>query len=260
MKIALGLEYDGSGFNGWQSQQRARTVQACVEAALSKVADHPVKAICAGRTDTGVHATGQVAHFSTSATRSLRSWVLGANVNLPPDAAVTWARPVADDFHARFGAISRRYRYIILNREVRPAVSRAKVTWQRRALDEVRMQRAADYLLGEHDFTSFRALACQAKNPVRRVHELSVTRDADCVYIDVHADAFLYHMVRNIAGVLMTIGVGERPAAWTDELLRLRDRARGGVTAPADGLYLVHVAYDPRFGLPDEFMLPRYAG
>jgi tRNA pseudouridine38-40 synthase len=258
MKIALGLEYEGGGFNGWQSQCGARTVQACVEAALSKVADHPVKVICAGRTDTGVHAVGQVVHFEARSERSMRSWVLGGNVNLPPAITVTWAQPVADHFHARFSAISRRYRYIILNRWVRPAVLRAKVTWQRQPLDEARMREAAAHLLGEHDFSAFRALACQAKNPVRAVYQLDVSREGDCVYLDIHANAFLYHMVRNIAGVLMTIGAGERPIGWAAELLQVRDRGRGGVTAPPDGLYLVHVSYDPQFGLPHAFMLPRY--
>jgi tRNA pseudouridine38-40 synthase len=258
MKLALGLEYDGSQFNGWQSQTNGPTVQEAVEAALSQVADHPVKTICAGRTDAGVHALGQVAHFETHAQRSQRSWVLGGNANLPPGIAVTWARHIADDFHARFSAISRRYRYVILNRWVRPAVLRGRVTWYRQPLDEGRMQAAAAHLIGQHDFTSFRALACQAKNPIRAVYELSIGRECDCVYIDVHANAFLYHMVRNIAGVLMTIGAGERPPSWTAELLRLRNRSRGGVTAPADGLYLVHVDYDPRFGLSHGFVLPKF--
>jgi tRNA pseudouridine38-40 synthase len=258
MRIGLGLEYDGAEFNGWQSQRGARTVQGTLETALSKVADHPIKVICGGRTDAGVHAVGQVVHFDTQALRRMRSWVLGANANLPRDIAVTWAQPVAEDFHARFSAISRRYRYVILNRWVRPAVLRTKVTWQHRLLDENRMRQAAAHLVGEHDFTTFRALACQAKNPVRTVHELNVTREHDYVYIDIHANAFLYHMVRNIAGVLMTIGAGGRPVSWAAELLRLRDRVRGGVTAFPDGLYLVHIAYAQRFALSNEFIPPRY--
>jgi tRNA pseudouridine38-40 synthase len=259
MKIALGLEYNGSGFKGWQSQPGARTVQDSVEAALTKVADHPIKVVCAGRTDSGVHATGQVVHFETCAVRSIRSWVLGGNVNLPPDVAVIWAQTVVDDFHARFSAMSRRYRYIILNRRVRPALLRGKVAWQHQPLDEKRMRQAAAYLVGEHDFTTFRALACQAKNPVRTVHELNIHREADCIYIDIHANAFLHHMVRNIAGVLMTIGTGQRPPSWALGLLQLRDRTRGGVTAPPDGLYLVHVAYDLQFGLAEVYRLPRYS-
>jgi tRNA pseudouridine38-40 synthase len=258
MKIALGLEYDGGKFKGWQWQQGARTVQGSVEAALTRVANHPVKVVCAGRTDAGVHAAGQVVHFETHAQRSMRSWVLGANANLPPDIGVTWAQSTADDFHARFSAISRRYRYIILNRWLRPILLRTKIAWQRLPLDEKRMQEAAAYLVGEHDFTSFQALACQAKNPVRTMYELSVNREEDCVYVDVHANAFLYHMVRNITGVLMSIGSGDRPPRWAAELLQIRDRGRGGITAPADGLYLVHISYAASFGLPEVFVLPRY--
>jgi tRNA pseudouridine38-40 synthase len=259
VRIALKVEYDGAAFNGWQAQSSARTVQAAVEAALTRVADHPVKVVCAGRTDSGVHALGQIVHYDTRAARSLRSWVLGTNSNLPCDVAVHWARSVADDFHARFSATSRRYRYVILNRWARPALLCGKVTWERRPLEVRPMQQAAAHLLGEHDFTSFRALACQAKNPVRTVDELKVSRDAAAVYVDVHANAFLYHMVRNIVGVLTTIGAGERAADWSAELLERRDRAHGGITAPADGLYLVHVSYPKTFGLPDTFTLPRYS-
>jgi|SRR5680860_58564 len=258
MIIALGLEYDGSGFSGWQSQPGVITVQQRLETALSRVADYPVRVFCAGRTDAGVHAVVQVVHFESVAVRTPRSWVLGANANLPPGIAVIWAQSVAPDFHARFRALSRRYRYVILNRWTRPALLRARVTWQRRPLDEMRMREAAAYLVGEHDFTSFRALACQAKSPVRRVYELRVSRAADTVYIDIHANGFLYHMVRNIAGVLMSVGAGERQPAWVKELLALKNRAQGGVTAPPDGLYLVHVAYDPRFKLPDKYVLPCY--
>ena len=258
MIIALGLEYDGSGFSGWQSQRGVSTVQDSLETALSRVADHPIRVICAGRTDAGVHAVGQVVHFKSVAARTPRSWVLGANVNLPPGISVVWAQAVAPDFHARFRAVSRRYRYVILNRWVRSAVLRAHVTWQRKPLDETRMNDAAAHLVGEHDFTSFRALACQATSPVRHVYELRVSRSADYIYIDVHPNGFLYHMVRNIAGVLMSIGADERQPAWVKEMLSLKNRAQGGVTAPPDGLYLVHVDYDPRFGLPAEIAPPRY--
>ena len=259
MRIVLEVEYDGATFSGWQAQPGARTVQAVMEAALTRVADHPVKVVCAGRTDSGVHAVGQIMHFDTGATRSLRSWVLGTNSNLPQDVAIHWAQSVTDDFHARFSATSRRYRYVILNRWVRPALLSGKITWERRPLEVPLMQQAAAHLLGEHDFTSFRALACQAKTPVRTVDELKVTRDAAAVYVDVLANAFLYHMVRNIVGVLIAIGVGDRAADWPAELLERRDRAHGGITAPADGLYLVHVSYPKAFGLPDTFTLPRYS-
>ncbi len=259
MRIALKVEYDGAAFTGWQAQTCTHTVQGALEAALTRVADHVVKVICAGRTDSGVHAVGQIIHFETRATRSMRSWALGANSHLPRDVVVHWARPVADDFHARFSATSRRYRYVILNRWVRPALLCGKVTWERCPLEVRPMQQAAAYLLGEHDFTSFRALGCQAKTPVRTLIELNVSRDAAIVYVDVHANAFLYHMVRNIVGVLTTIGAGKRAADWSAELLERRDRAQGGITAPANGLYLVHVSYPKMFGLPDTFTLPRYS-
>lgn len=258
MKIAAGIEYDGSTFCGWQSQCGARTVQQCLEQALSEVAAHPIRVVCAGRTDRGVHAVEQVVHFESEAQRSMRSWVLGSNTNLSPDICLRWARSVPDQFHARFSAKSRRYRYVILNRWVRPSVMRGKVTWQHRPVREKRMQAAANYLLGEHDFSTFRALACQARHPVRTVYDISVSRDGDCVYIDVHANAFLQRMVRNFVGVLMTIGAGEQPVSWAQELLTLRDRAKGGVTAPPDGLYLVKIHYDAAFELPEEVVLPRF--
>lgn len=250
MKFAAGIEYDGRAFCGWQSQKGVRTVQDCVENAISKVADHDLRVICAGRTDTGVHAVGQVIHFETRARRSMRSWVLGANANLPQDVCVKWVQPVNDSFHARFSVISRRYRYVVMNRWVRPAVLAGRVTWCHQALDENRMQKAARLLRGEHDFTSFRALACQSKSPVRYVHAVDVNRCGDFVYIDLHANAFLHHMVRNIAGVLVTIGKSEQTISWVSELLELRDRAQGGVTAPPDGLYLVSAEYGTEFGFP----------
>ena len=250
MRIALGVEYDGSGFHGWQRQIGVRSVQACLEEAVSRVADHPVGIVCAGRTDTGVHATGQVVHFDSEAQRSERSWVLGTNVNLPPDVAVTWAQPVQDDFHARFSAQARQYHYEILNRAFRSAINRDRRVWEHRQLDVARMHQAAQTLLGEHDFSSYRALACQAKSPVRTVHELDVSRVGQCVTIRIRANAFLHHMVRNIAGVLIAIGCGERPLAWAGEVLELRDRTLGGVTAPPRGLYLTKVEYPERFGIP----------
>ncbi len=250
MRIALGVEYDGSGFHGWQRQNGVRTVQACVEEAVSRVADHPVAVICAGRTDTGVHASGQVVHFETEAQRTERSWALGSNVNLSRDVAVTWAKPVHENFHARFSAQAREYRYEILNRAFRPAIDRDRRVWDYRPLDAARMHQAARALRGEHDFSSFRALACQAKSPVRTVHRLDVSREGRCVVIHIRANAFLHHMVRNIAGVLMAIGCGERPVEWAGEVLALRDRTLGGVTAPPQGLYLTRVEYPDRYAIP----------
>ena len=259
MRIAACVEYDGSGFCGWQRQEGVRTVQACVEQALSKVADHELRVICAGRTDTGVHAVGQVIHFESEAPRRMRSWVLGANANLPGDISIQWAQPVAEDFHARFSARARRYRYIILNRWVRPAILRSRVTWIHKALDAELMQLGAEHLLGEHDFSTFRALGCQAKSPVRTVHTLRVTRAGDFIYIDIMANAFLHHMVRNIAGVLIAVGAGEQSPGWVAELLDMQDRKLGGVTAPPDGLYFVHVTYDEGFELPAQVVYPSYS-
>ncbi len=250
MRIALGIEYDGSAFSGWQLQDDARTVQGCVEVALSKVADHPVRVTCAGRTDAGVHGIGQVVHFDAEATRSMRSWVCGANANLPKQISVTWAQQVAGDFHARFCAMRRRYRYVILTRSVRPTFLAGRVSWDYRPMDERRMAEAGAYLIGEHDFSSYRALACQAKSPVRTVYRLDVTRQGELIFIDIEANAFLHHMVRNIAGVLMAIGAGEREPAWAREVLEMRDRTLGGVTAPPHGLYLMEVGYPEQFGIP----------
>ncbi|HFD79903.1 MAG TPA: tRNA pseudouridine(38-40) synthase TruA [Gammaproteobacteria bacterium] len=258
MRIACGVEYDGSEFSGWQRQRHARSVQAEVEAALARVADHPLEVACAGRTDAGVHATWQVIHFDSAAGRSERSWVLGANANLPRDVRLLWAKPVEEDFHARFSARARSYRYVILNSEVPSALLRQRVTWTHRPLDEGRMREGARHLLGEHDFSSFRATACQAHSPVREVSRLDLQRSGACLYLDIEANAFLHHMVRNIAGVLMAVGCGDRDPGWVRELLEQRDRARGGVTAPARGLYLTGVRYPRRYAIAETGMLPRY--
>lgn len=251
MRIALGIEYDGSEFCGWQLQKDAvRTVQGAVEAALGKVANHEVRVTCAGRTDTGVHATEQVIHFDTEALRDERAWVYGANANLPKDVVVLWARPVADDFHARFSAQRRAYRYVIFTREVRPTFLAYRVTWHYKPLDTALMQAAGNFLLGEHDFSSYRAVACQAKSPVRTLHKLEVSTQGSFIFIDVEANAFLHHMVRNIAGVLMAIGSGEQPVEWSREVLEARDRTLGGVTAPPHGLYLSKVGYAKKFAIP----------
>ena len=250
MRIALSVEYDGSAFSGWQLQEGVRTVQGCVETALSKVADHPVRVICAGRTDAGVHARGQVIHFKTDAVRSMRSWVFGANANLPTEISMLWAQPVNDDFHARFSAVRRRYRYVILSRPVRPTFLAGRVSWDYRSLNETRMVAAASCLLGEHDFTSYRALACQAKTPVRTLYRLDVTRQDDLIFIDIEANGFLHHMVRTIAGVLMSIGAGEREPIWARQILEMRDRTVGGVTAPPHGLYLMEIGYPETYAIP----------
>lgn len=252
MRIALGVEYDGSRFFGWQYQPHARSVQEDLEAALSKVANHPVRVVCAGRTDSGVHATGQVIHFDSDSDRTERSWLLGCSVNLPDDISLSWAKPMAGDFHARFKAESRQYRYVIFNRDTRFSLLNRKVTWVRQSLHVEKMQAAAQDLIGQHDFSSFRAIACQAKHPVRTIHSINLHRYAEFIYLDIVANAFLHHMVRNIAGVLISIGKEDKPVSWVSDLLEARDRRVGGVTAPADGLYLVAVNYPQRYAVPDQ--------
>ncbi|MCO6414029.1 MAG: tRNA pseudouridine(38-40) synthase TruA [Thiogranum sp.] len=259
MRYACGVEYDGSGFSGWQSQPHARSVQADVEAALSRVADHQVTVCCAGRTDAGVHATAQVIHFESDARRSSRSWVLGTNANLRHDARLLWIREVEDGFHARFSALARSYRYVILNRDVPSALMRQRAAWTHRPLDENHMREGAKYLLGEKDFSSFRAMACQARSPVRTILRLDIIRTGNYLYLDVEANAFLHHMVRNIAGVLMAVGRGDRQPEWVQDILDKRDRTQGGVTAPPQGLYLVGVRYPDRFGIAPAGALPAFA-
>ncbi|WP_083851704.1 tRNA pseudouridine(38-40) synthase TruA [Alcanivorax hongdengensis] len=256
-RIALGIEYDGSAFRGWQTQQPGvRTVQETLEAALSRVANHPVNVVCAGRTDAGVHGTGQVVHFDSPAPRAMRSWIMGANTNLPGDVSVRWATPVPEDFHARFSAVSRRYRYVIYNHPRPPALFRDQVTWNYRPLDVDAMREAAFMLEGEHDFTSYRSVHCQAKSPIKTLHSLRLYQHGQILVLEAHANAFLMHMVRNIAGVLMAIGAGKKPPQWAGQVLDARDRRQGGVTAPPFGLYLVNIEYPPQFELPDEPLGP----
>ena len=258
MRLAIGIEYDGSDFFGWQRQSSIRTVQGCLEKALAQVADHEMAVICAGRTDTGVHATGQVIHVDTDAVRDRKGWIRGTNANLPPDVRVHWVTEVNDDFHARFAARRRHYRYIIQNQPVGSALSRNRVCWEYAQLDEASMARAAANLLGEHDFTSFRAVACQARSPVRTIYRLEVTRSGNFIYIDIVANAFLHHMVRCVAGVLMAIGRGDRSCDWITELLAAGDRSLAGVTAPAAGLYLVKVEYPEHYNVPAGGWMPVY--
>jgi tRNA pseudouridine38-40 synthase len=256
-RIALGIEYLGSRYAGWQFQQHALSVQQVVEEALSRVADHPLRVHCAGRTDAGVHALAQVVHFETAAQRPLRAWTLGVNAHLPDDVSIRWAQPVRPDFHARFSAQARHYRYLIIRRPVRTALWHQRALWTHRALEVARMQGAAQALIGRHDFTSFRALGCQAKSPVRTLHRLELLERGPLLELRVCADGFLHHMVRNIVGVLLAIGRGEAAVNWTTELLALRDRSRGGVTAPAHGLYLTQVDYSAADGIPTPDELDR---
>jgi tRNA pseudouridine38-40 synthase len=257
--VAACVEYRGTAYRGWQRQQKGvPSVQEAVEKALSRVANHPVQIFCAGRTDAGVHASCQVIHFDSDAVRSPRNWIHGANANLPPDISLSWVLPVGQDFHARFSAQARRYRYVIYNDPVRPAHLAHEVTWNYRPLDIERMRAAAKVLVGTHDFTSYRAVGCQAKSPIKTVHHLELLEFGRFIVLDIRANAFLHHMVRNIAGVLMQIGCGEHPVGWAAQVLAARDRAQGGLTAPAYGLYLVDVTYPAHFDLPDRYLGPHF--
>ncbi|WP_370599822.1 tRNA pseudouridine(38-40) synthase TruA [Pseudomonas nitroreducens] len=258
-RIALGVEYKGARYRGWQRQEDGvPSVQAALEKALSRVADEPVSVICAGRTDAAVHASGQVVHFDTAVDRPLKAWIMGSNANLPADISVTWAKVMPAHFHARFTAMARRYRYVIYNDPIRPAHQSEEVTWNHRPLDVSRMREAARALVGTHDFTSFRAVQCQAKSPVKTVHHLEVIEHGRFIVLDIRANAFLHHMVRNFAGVLMTIGAGERPVEWAGEVLAACDRRAGGVTAHPYGLYLVRVEYPEEFELPERYLGPHF--
>lgn len=259
MRLVLGIEYDGTAFSGWQSQDGARTVQGVLEQAISEVADHPVKVVCAGRTDAGVHALEQVVHFDTDCRRPDRAWTLGVNSNLPGDVNVRWMRPAPPDFHARFSASSRSYRFWIFNSPLRSALLRHRTWWVRRPLDLAPMQQAAKALLGEHDFSAFRAAECQAKTSVRTITAMSVTRSGALLRFDVTANAFLHHMVRNIVGTLVVVGRGDEGSGWVDQVLRGADRRDAGATAAACGLYLRRVQYtdfpDRPDGAPDPLPL-----
>lgn len=251
-RIAMALEYQGSAYRGWQSQDKPRvaTVQDALETAISSVAAEPVSVICAGRTDAGVHASHQVVHFDAPRARSIKAWIAGTNALLPDDIAVRWAVPVNDDFHARFSATARRYRYIILNQLRRSAHLVGGVTHVDSLLDAALMHSEAQVLLGEQDFSAFRAASCQSLSPMRNIHHIHVQRHGRMVVIDIQGNAFLHHMVRNIAGVLIAVGSGQKPEGWTAEVLASRDRSQGGVTAKPHGLYLVDVNYPSQFGLP----------
>ncbi len=248
---AAGIEYDGQSFRGWQHQQpHIPTLQAAVEGALSQVAAEPVTVQVAGRTDTGVHAVGQVIHFETTAVRLAHAWLMGTNRHLPDAVSVQWVQPVTKQFHARFSARRRRYRYLVLNRRHRSALWHRRATWWRMPLQAELMHAAGQALVGERDFSAFRAAECQARHAIREIFRLSVRREGDWVWLDIEANAFLHHMVRNIMGVLLAIGEGARPVHWAADVLNTQDRRQAGVTAPPDGLYLTAVEYDAIHELP----------
>ena len=258
-KVALVVEYNGAAYKGWQAQKYdVATVQESLEYALSKIANQQISVICAGRTDAGVHASAQVVHFETDAVRPERAWTLGVNTHLPSDISVVAAKNVGDGFHARFSAVSRRYRYVIYQSEFRPAILAKQVTWTYKKLCVGRMRNACSYFMGTHDFTSFRAVGCQAKSPVRTILNFSVDQFGQYIVLDVRANAFLHHMIRNFAGVLMTIGAGEQPVEWAKSVLDAKDRAQGGITAPPFGLYFVDAEYSSEWGVPTTPLGPHF--
>lgn len=250
MRIALGVEYDGRSFYGWQSQADGHTVQDTLQRALSQISGELVSIIAAGRTDTGVHALEQVVHFDSNAERPLSAWVRGVNALLPDSIAVRWAHPVPDEFHARFSAHGRSYRYLLLNRPVRNAIHAGKAGWFHAPLDVAAMQAATLCLVGEHDFSAFRSSECQAKSPVKHLRQLDIRRHGEMLIFDLSADAFLHHMVRNIIGCLVYVGKGKHPPVWLAEVLGSRERRLAAPTFAPDGLYLRRIDYDAKWGLP----------
>jgi tRNA pseudouridine38-40 synthase len=250
MRIAIGIEYDGTHYYGWQNQHELPTIQNCLEQALSKIANQPITTTCAGRTDAGVHALGQIVHFDTTALRNEKAWVLGTSRYLPAAMRVRWAKPVADDFHARYSAITRRYHYWIYNHPQRPVWQRHGVTWCYSPLNEKHMAQAATYLLGEHDFSSFRGGDCQSKTPWRNLLHLSIVRRGNYLLLDVKANSFLHHMVRNIVGVLLAVGSGKKPPDWVQQVLQAKQRTAASITAPPHGLYLMEVEYPTAYQFP----------
>ena len=250
MRYALGIEYDGKNYCGWQRQKSVVSVQQKLEQALSKIADEPIEVVCAGRTDTGVNATNQVVHFDTNKIRKSVAWTLGVNTHLPNDIAVTWVKEVSDDFHARFSATARRYRYIIYNNQLRPAILSNGISHWHFPLNEKLMHQGAQHLVGKHDFTSFRTVHCQSHSPVRTIQHCEVMRQGEYVIVDVKANAFLHHMVRNVVGSLLRVGQSQEHTSWIKEVLELKNRCMAGVTAPPEGLYFVEVDYPEHFNLP----------
>ena len=245
------VEYRGSRYHGWQRQHHAISVQEMVEKAIGRVANERITISPAGRTDTGVHAIGQVFHFDSTAIRQEFEWLRGTNTYLPSDISLHWVRPVVDEFHARYSALSRSYRYVILNRRVSPGYLDGLVTWHKDSLDTLLMQEGCRYFFGTHNFNAFRSSKCQNKNPVKTITWIDIARSGDWIWLDITANGFLHHMVRNIAGTLFEIGLGEQKPEWVGELLESRDRSKAGITAPADGLYFTNVTYHEKFTLPE---------
>ena len=255
-KYALGIEYNGSAYCGWQQQKHCISVQAHLQEAIGFVANHPIQLTCAGRTDAGVHAIEQIAHFESTAQRDNRAWVLGSNCRLPRDIRVKWVTEIDESFHARFSAVARSYRYIILNSPVPSGLFHDRCSWEYRKLDHEHMHQCAQLLIGEHDFSAFRAVGCQAKSASRHVQEVNIHRHGELIYFDIKANAFLYHMVRNIAGSLMAVGKGDQSIDWFAHVFASKDRNQADITAPAAGLYLVRAYYPDQYKLPIQAQKP----
>lgn len=258
MRIALGIEYNGAQYSGWQRQSHVNSIQQELECALSRICDHKVDVVCAGRTDAGVHATGQIVHFDTHAKRQMSAFTLGINSHLPDDIAIRFAKEVDPEFHARFSATARRYRYVIYNHPFRPGILKNGVTHYHHALDEHKMSKACSVMLGEQDFTSFRAVHCQSNTPFRNIHHLNVQRIGQYLVIDIKANAFLHHMVRNITGCLIDIGNGKQRTDWLGHLLEVKDRTQASATAKPNGLYLVDVDYPSKWQIPSTSLGPLF--
>ena len=258
MRYALGVEYDGSRYCGWQRQSHSPSVQQHVEEALSKIANESIKVVCAGRTDTGVHATNQVIHFDTEQIRKDRAWTLGVNTHLPDTISIKWVKQVNEEFHARFSATARRYRYIIYNNPLRSALLSTGISFNYNELNADLMHQAAQHLVGHHDFTSFRTVHCQSHSPERTLYHCDVKREGRFIIIDVRGNAFLHHMIRNISGSLMRVGEGIESTDWIKEVLEAKNRCLAGMTAPAEGLYFVGVEYPEKFILPKEPLGPLF--
>jgi len=256
MRVALGIEYSGENYCGWQRQSHSPSVQENLENALSKIAAQSIKVLCAGRTDTGVHATGQVVHFEMQGNRPETAWIRGANNHLPKDISIVWATQVDDEFHARFSAQSRSYRYIIQNTKAPTATLHGKVTWHRNKLNLDRMLTGANYLVGKHDFSSFRASSCQAHSAIRTIERIDITQHNSLIFIDVKANAFLHHMVRNIVGCLLQVGEERQQPEFVKQVLALKDRTKAPDTAKPHGLYLVNVTYPQQYQLPKVDLQP----
>ena len=259
MRILLSIEYDGKNYHGWQEQDNPNTIQGKIQEAIFNFSQEKIKLSVAGRTDSGVHATGQIAHFDTSTIRAINTWITGLNSLLPDDIRINIVKVVSDEFHARFSALSRTYRYIIYNNKIKPCLNKDKVSWYYLSeLNEVNMQHSANKLIGTKDFSCFRSVNCQSNSPIRKINDIIITRKNDYLYIDINANSFLHNMVRNLVGTLVLIGSGEKDINWIDDLLASKGKIKAGKKFPASGLYFINVEYNPKFNIDMKINYPKY--